>query len=736
MVDPSKTAAPTEESGLGRRRFLTYMVAAPTLTVGARLALDSDTAASAQSLLPPVPSPPQAAAVVDFGDAVVNASALTAHLMVLKVSQDNRAVFELPRTEVGQGIATTIGMVIAEELDMPLKSVVVQLSPSRPELMFNQFTASSTSVRSLWKPVRAMAAAARSQLVTAAAKRWNVPANTLTTSGAKVSAPDGRSATFGELTTDAAKVSVSVVPANPKPASRYTLIGKPTARTDARDIVTGKVKYAFDQTIPGALPTVVARPPTLGGTVGSVDDSAARAMPGVVAITKIPTGVAVSAKTFWEAMKAKDALKITWKTGPDDALSDSDIQAKLADKAQGFLSPGGLGKTVDASFDFAFVSHAPMEVLNAVADVKPGRADVWCPAQTPIVAAGEIAKELNLPKNSVTVHVTRAGGSFGRWLFFDAALEAARISQAIGKPVKLMWTRNDDMRHGRMRPASHHKIRATYALNNVLSFEHRMAGVEVDLRHGMGEMLTAGGAQVGHRAAGQLYFDLSETVPYNFGGSSLSLAEIPMDIPTGSWRSVHSATFRTAEEIVIDELARQMGQNPVEFRMRFLKTQTAKNVLRKVADAGRWGRAMPAGSAQGVAYHEEHRSSVACLVEINATNRAQPRVTKAVMAVDVGRAINPTGLRAQLSGGLHDGISTVLQAGLHIDKGAVREGSFSDFRWAKQRHSPLELELYVMPATGEPGGAGELGVPVAAAAVANAYARATGTQPRRFPINF
>ena len=256
---------------------------------------------------------------------------------------------------------------------------------------------------------------------------------------------------------------------------------------------------------------------------------------------------------------------------------------------------------------------------------------------------------------------------------------------------------------GRMRPASHHKIRATYALNNVLSFEHRMAGVEVDLRHGMGEMLTAGGAQVGHRAAGQLYFDLSETVPYNFGGSSLSLAEIPMDIPTGSWRSVHSATFRTAEEIVIDELARQMGQNPVEFRMRFLKTQTAKNVLRKVADAGRWGRAMPAGSAQGVAYHEEHRSSVACLVEINATNHAQPRVTKAVMAVDVGRAINPTGLRAQLSGGLHDGISTVLQAGLHIDKGAVREGSFSDFRWAKQRHSPLELELYVMPATGEPG---------------------------------
>jgi isoquinoline 1-oxidoreductase subunit beta len=233
-----------------------------------------------------------------------------------------------------------------------------------------------------------------------------------------------------------------------------------------------------------------------------------------------------------------------------------------------------------------------------------------------------------------------------------------------------------------------------------------------------------------------LYFNLSVSVPYNFGGANASLSEMKLDMPTGSWRSVHSAPFRAAEEIMVDELAKAMGKDPVQFRTQFLKSKAVKAVLNKVAQAGQWGKAMPKGWAQGVACHEEHNSSVACLVEINATDPKNPRVTKAVMAIDVGRPINPRGLQAQMAGGLHDAISTTLQAGLHIDKGAVREGSYSDFRWARQRHSPPDIQVHVMPATGEPGGAGEVGVPVAAGAIANAYARATGTQPRRFPINF
>lgn len=731
MVDRATAEGSADAPGVGRRRFLTYLVAAPTLTVATRLAFEGEAAAAD----PVVPGLPQVSNVVDFGDVVTNTSAVTAGMMKLEVTPQNKVRFELPRTEVGQGITTAVSMIIADEMGVQLSDVSVQYAPSRPEFVWNQFTGSSTSMRSLWKPLRSIAAGARARLITAAAQRWGLAANTLTTGDSSVYAPDGRSATFGSLTADASKVTAPAVSSEPKPASQYKLIGKPTGRTDARDIVTGKAKYTMDTKVPGALPTIVVRPPTIGGTVSSMDDSAVRNMPGVVSVAKIPTGVAISATSFYEAMKAKDSLKVSWGAGPVDGLSDSDIRSKLQDKTRGFLAPKS-GKTVDASFDFGFVSHAPMEVINAVANVKGGKAEVWCPAQTPLVAQKEIAKQLNMPLSSVTVHVTRAGGSFGRWLFFDAALEAAQISKAIGRPVKLMWTRNDDMRHGRMRPACHHNIRATYSGNQVLSFEHRMASVEVDLRHGLGEMLTAAGTEVLHRGVGQMFFNLSESIPYNFGATNMSLTEIDLGIPTGSWRSVHSASFRACEEMVIDQLAKQMGKDPVEFRLQFIKTQAGKNVVRKAADAGKWGRAMPKGWAQGIAYHEEHKSHAACLVEINATDPKHPRVTKAVMAIDVGRPINPRGLQAQMSGGIMDAISTVLQAGLHIDKGAVREGSYSDFQWAKQKNSPLDIEVHIMPATGEPGGAGELGVPTAAGAISNAFARATGNMPERFPINF
>lgn len=728
MVDRTKPVG--RDAGMGRRRFLTYLVAAPALTVAARLGFDADPAAEAQ---PGVPNVPQAGDALDLGDVMGVASAPTGTLMVLEITAKNRMRFELPRAEVGQGITTTAAMMVAEELDARLDDVDITLSDARPELMFNQFTGASTSVRTLWEPVRSMAAVARARLITAAAQRWNLPAERLTTRNSTVFAPDGRSASYGSLSADAARVTLPAVSGAPKPASEYKVVGTPTRRIDARDIVTGKAKYAMDLSVPGALPTVVARPPTVDGKLASVDDSAARSMPGVVAVTRIPTGVAVCAETFDQAMKARDALHLKWSAGPADGLSDSDIRQRLASSIESF-SPSLAGH-VDATFDFAFVPHAAMEVLSAVADVRPGRAELWFSAQTPIVAQQAIAKELKLPQHAVTVHVTRAGGSFGLRLFYDVGLEAAQISKAVGKPVKLMWTRNDDTRHGRLRPPTHHIIRAKHALGNVVSFDHRMASVEVDFRHGLGEALSAGGASISDTTTGQVYFNLSETVPYNFGVVNQTLREISLPIPTSSFRSVYSGTMRTAEEIMIDELAKNMDKDPVEFRVEFLKSKGAR-VVQKAAEEGNWGRPMPKGWAQGFGYHEEYRSRTACLIEINATNPKAPRVTKAVIAVDVGRAINPRGLQAQMMGGLMDAISTVLQAGVHFDKGAIREGSYSDYHYARQRHAPLDLEVHVMPATGDPGGAGELGVPAAAGAVANAYARATGTAPRQFPINF
>ncbi|WP_441247927.1 molybdopterin cofactor-binding domain-containing protein [Kitasatospora sp. McL0602] len=676
--------------------------------------------------------------IVDLGDALILAGLPTSHLLVLEVTEAGRVVLQLPRVEVGQGLTTAMAMIVADELDSRLEDVDVPLSPARPELLFNQLTGASNSVRSLYDPVRAAAAAARARLVTVAARRWALPADGLRTQGSAVLAPDGRSASYASLAVEAAAVLLPAVPGTPKLPAQQSLVGRPTNRIDARDIVTGRARYAGDLDVPGAVPTVVSRPPTVNGTVRDYDATAALAMPGVLGVVPIPTGVAVLAETFDQAIKAKAALKVDWRPGPIDTLSDADIRTKLRNAQPPFLIPPLLTLHLDAEFDFAFVSHAPMEVLTAVADVRPDRAELWFAAQSPIVAQQTIAATLGLPQSAVTVHVVRGGGSFGRRLFFDAALEAAQVSQAAGRPVKLMWTRNDDIRHGRMRPASHHRIRATHLLGQVLTYEHRVSTVQTDFRHGVGEALTAAGVSlpVGGAVFSQAFFALTQKLPYDLGLSTQLLAEVPLEMHTGSWRSVYSGLVRTADEIMVDELARALGQDEVAFRRGRLSSAAARAVLDQAAQSGRWGRPMPAGQAQGFAFHEEHRSSVACLVEIDCTDRANPRVTKAVVAADVGLPVNPRGLEAQLMGAVMDGISVTLQAGLHIDHGAVREGSYADFRYGRQRHSPPAFEVHLMPPTGDPGGAGELGVPAAAAAVANAYARATGTSPRSFPISF
>ncbi|MGW2368770.1 molybdopterin cofactor-binding domain-containing protein [Streptomyces sp. NPDC001667] len=303
-----------------------------------------------------------------------------------------------------------------------------------------------------------------------------------------------------------------------------------------------------------------------------------------------------------------------------------------------------------------------------------------------------------------------------------------------------MWSRVDDMRHGRMRPATHHRLRATYALGKVLTFEHRVAAVETDFRHGLGEALTAAAAKlpgsIGNETFAQTLFHTTVKSPYRFGLTTQHLTEVPLRMPTASWRSVYSANTRGAEEIVVDELAARLGQDPVAFRRAFLKSPAQRAVLDKAASEGDWGRPMPAGHAQGIGFHEEYKSRTACLAEIDATDPRRPRVVKAVIVADVGRAVNPRGLEAQLLGGLTDAISTTLRAGLHLDKGLPLEGSYSQFHYARQRDVPPDVRVFVMPPTGEPGGAGELGVPAAVGAIANAYARATGTRPRRFPVNF
>ncbi|MGW2668171.1 molybdopterin cofactor-binding domain-containing protein [Streptomyces sp. NPDC001272] len=725
--------------GHSRRSFLTYLVAAPTLALVTRAGADALAPQPAHAV---VPSLPAIADLVDLGDLFILAGAPTSALLALVVEEDGTIRFRLPREEVGQGLTTAVAMLVAEELDAPLERVRVELDDARPELLFNQLTGSSNSIRSLYGPVRQCAATARARLVAAAAAGWNLPATSLTTANGSVRAPDGRTAGYGSLATAAAAPGLPVPGAAPKPAGRHSLVGTPTSRIDARAMVTGAQRYTLDLEVPGAKPCVVRRPPSLGGTVRSVANrTAVQAMPGVLHVVTIPSGVAVVAETFGQALDAKAALQVDWGPGPADQLSDEQIRARLRAATPPPLVPPLLTPYVDAEFDFAFVSHAPMETNSAVADVRDDRAEIWSGLKSPIVARQTIAAELGLPLDKVTVHVVQAGGSFGRRLFFDAALEAARVSRACRRPVKLMWTRVDDTRHGRMRPATHHRIRATHLLGEVLSFEHRVAAAETDFRHGLGEILTATAASLpsglGNATLAQTLFLTTVKSPYHFGLTTQALTEVPTGIPTGSWRSVYSANTRGAEEIMVDELAAATGKDPYRFRRTFLKTDAQRAVLDKVAAEGQWGRALPAGCAQGIAFHEEYKSRTACLVEIDTRDPAHVRVTRAVIAVDVGLPVNPRGLEAQMIGGLTDAISTTLRAGLHLDKGLPLEGSYSQFHWARQRDTPRDVRVFVLPATGgEPGGAGELGVPAAVGAIANAWARATGAKPRSFPLSF
>ncbi len=716
---------------LSRRRFLTYVVAAPVLTVAAS---STEALLAIRTAHAVVPSPPQPENLADFGDLMKALTKQAQHLLVLQVTPDNQIIFRLPRAEVGQGITTALAMVVADEIDARLPNVDVPLEDARQDLGTAQSTGASSSIRSLWDPVRSVAAEARARLVTAAAERWGLSADSLTTRDTAVWAPDGRSATYGSLSEAAAKVLLPAVSTSPKPASEYRLIGTGMPRIDARSIVTGAAKFALDLDVPGALPTVVIRPPTLRGTVGSYDGSAALQMPGIVAITELPSGVAVTGKSFDQALKAKSAVQVTWGAGTVDGVSDATIEERLARAIPSMTSPPPLTQSVEGAFSFAFVNHAPMEVGSAVADVGAGSARVWVATKSPTSAQSAIAEAIGLSADQVTVHVTRGGGSFGRRLYHEPAVEAALVSQAIGNPVKLMWTRNDDMRHGRVRPRSRHQLRAVHAGGDVLSYEHRMSCVELDLT-GSGKGQTLIDAGYVSPTIGTAFFNISVSCPYNFGVVTESLNEVSYDMPTASWRSVYSAQARTAEEILVDEIARAMGADAVVTRRKFLKTAEARAVLDKVAAEGNWGRAMSPGTAQGIAVHAEYRSFAACLAEINCTSD-KPRVTKAVLALDVGQQVNPTGLRAQAMGSLMDGISTVLLAGNHLDNGAFREGSYSDFKYARQADAPLVCDVHLVGGTGAPGGVGELCVPAAAGAVANAYARATGAKPRKFPINF
>nr|WP_274911471.1 molybdopterin cofactor-binding domain-containing protein [Streptomyces sp. WZ-12] len=745
---PNTPDTPDTRSGMGRRRFLGYVLAAPTLAVAAQL---GEAAAGPTPAHAAAPSLPELTEIFDLNDMLTTAALPTSGLITIHLHTDGTASFALPRAEVGQGITTSTAMLVAEELDLPLEKVRVTLADARPELLFNQLTGGSNTTISTYTPIRVAAAIARKRLLAAAGELLGAEISTLTSKAGVITAPNGRSATYGSLAEKAASLKTVRVATDLKPRSEFSVIGTSRNRVDALASVTGRKQFAMDLKVPGAAPTMVCRPPTVNGTVRAVQNLAAvRAMPGVTDVVTIPTGVAVRARTFGQCIDAVRALKVDWGPGTAERASDDTVLRELRAAEIPLVVPklNVLAKTVEGSFTFHFASNSALEPNCAVADVRPDRAEIWGALKSPIVAQGKIAAKLGLLPSAVTVHVTEGGGSFGRKLFFDAALEAAEVSKAMGKPVKLMWHRTDEFRQGRTHPMATSRIRATHVGGRVLTYEHRHTSVSTDFGHGLGEIITATAAKlpVGDLTFSETIFTLTQQTPYRLGLTTQLLNEVDKGFNTGSMRNIYSPNVRCAQELIIDRLADEMGKDRLQLRRDLIKTDRARAVLDKVAEVGDWGRKLPAGIAQGIAVHPEYHGVVAVLAEIDCrpetTGRhvpdayTGPRVTKVVCAVDVGLAVNPKGLEAQMMGGIMDGIAVTLSSGLHLKDGAFLEGSWDNYFYTRQWNTPPELEIVVMPPTGDkPGGAGELAVGAAAAAVACAYGAATGTMPTTFPLN-
>ncbi|MGW0683920.1 molybdopterin cofactor-binding domain-containing protein [Streptomyces sp. NPDC002754] len=728
-----------------RRQFLGYVLAAPTLVAAAELVPAKEAAAAEGAA--GVPSL-DITEVVDLNDALTLAAAPTSALITVQVNKDGTVSFALPRAEVGQGITTSTAMLIAEEMDVPLDQVHVTLADARPELLFNQLTGGSNTTIATYTPVRVAAAIARGRLLEAAAIELGTVVTELTLKAGVVLDRAGKAIGIGDLAEKAAALRTERAKTELKSADRFTVIGTEQNRVDARAAVTGRKKFAMDLEVPDALPTMVCRPPTINGKVGSVANlDTVRAMPGVTDVAVVATGVAVRARTFGQCIDAVRALEVTWKGGTAEGKSDDTVLAELK-RAELPMGLPPLSRSVEANFTFHFRGNSALEPNCAIADVRPGKAEIWGGLKSPIVAKQTIAARLGLPVGAVTVHVTESGGSFGRKLFFDAALEAAEISQKMGKPVRLMWHRADDARQGRAHPMTTSRVRVAYAGDKVLSYKQRHTGVATDLSMGFGEALTSVAAKlpVADLAFSETFFQLTQSMPYEFGVYSRLLNETDKGFNTGSMRNVYSPDVTCARELIIDSLAAKMGKDPLEFRRDFLHDDRARAVLDKVAEVGKWGRDLPDGVAQGIALHTEYHAANAVLVEIDCRPETVdrkirdgvtgPRVTKAVCAVDVGLAVNPRGLEAQMMGCLMDGIAQTLTSSLHLRDGSFLEASWDNYFYTRQWNTPPELDIIVMPNTSEkPGGAGELGVAASMAAVACAYARATGTMPTTFPIN-
>src|SRR5262252_9484938 len=658
----------------------------------------------------------------------------------LKIGADDNVVIKLTQLEMGQGVMTSMPMLVAEELDVDWNKIKTEWVPAdpkygNPNFGGAQLTAGSNSVRGMWKILREAGATAHTMLITAAAQTWGVAENTCSTEkGEVIHKASGRRLRYGSLVDKAATLPVPKTVSLKSP-KEFRLLGQPTPRLDIPEKVNGKAGFGIDVKRPDMLIARVVRCPVFGGKVDTFNAEKAKAVSGVRHVVKISTGIAIVADNYWAASKGAQALEVKWNEGPLAGLSSTEIMKRYASLAQqeGKIArndgdaPAALksnARSFERVFELPFLAHACMEPMNCTADVRADRCDVWVPTQGQTASHEAAVAASGLPGKSVNIYTTYLGGGFGRRGEADFVSDAVETSKAVGKPVKVIWSREDDIQHDFYRPVTYVRMwGAVEASGKPSVFMQRM--VQQSLMKRLGPLPPDG--------VDRISVDGSATLPYDIPNIRVEYIETDPGIPYGFWRSVGASVQGYVVEAFIDELATAAGKDPYQFRRDLLTKQPRhRAVLDTVAEKSGWGKPLPTGHARGIAVMEAFGSIVGEVAEVSVTNGAV-KIHKVWCAVDCGWVINPDTVKAQMEGGTIYGLTAALKGEITVQNGRVAQHHFNDYPVIRHNEAP-EVDVQIVSNTETPGGIGEPSTAIAAGALVNAISAATGKRIYKLPI--
>ncbi len=657
----------------------------------------------------------------------------------LRLDADGGITVRIDSCEMGQGVQTSLPMILAEELDVDFAKIRCEFATMEAAYVSpkkgRRGTGGSNSIRSQFDLLRRTGAAGRAMLITAAAQRWGVAADECRTEpGVVVHPASGRRATYGELADAAGALPV---PENPvlKDPKDFRIIGTRVPRLDTKLKVTGQAQFGIDVRVPGMLTAVVARCAACGGAVKSVDDAAAKKIPGVRAVVPIDGGVAVVADSLWPAKKGRDALVIEWDERAIKDVNSESIARSIHDAAAsaGVVAhavgyPAATPTMVEATYSLPYLAHATMEPMNCTAFVTADRCEIWAPTQGQSNAQATAMRLTGLPAEKITIHTTYLGGGFGRRSEADFVADAVQISRAVGAPVQVVWMREDDIRNDFYRPTHHHTIKVALDERGYpSSWTHHVVAPSV-LARWFPQAVRNG-------VDGDAVSGLDDEFRYAVPNRRVTYAMLNVAVPVGWWRSVGESATTFVIESMIDEAAARHPYDPVEYRRQLLTANPRLlGVLNLAAEKAGWSTPAPAGRARGVALGTGFGSYVAQIAEVSVDRaKGDLRVHKVVCAVDCGQVVNPAIVEAQMESAIVYGLTAALKGEITVAGGKVQQSNFHDYQMLRMREMPV-VETYIVPSRERPGGIGEPGTPPIAPAVANAIFAATGKRLRKLPI--